>query len=213
MKLMRKEHHAHKPKQQTRWWFLAWKKRAVRIWTAIIGIVTGIGTVIGVGLQWWSCFKPSPASSGRFTSCLIEPHVTLRDYLDEYKVKAEPGHYSAKQLEEEGMMVIFRVKIVGYRGRPCRLKWSMYDAESCSKLSDPLLMNKKGNELVPDTDDDEGSSETWMPLPQSTGKYFARLELLGDHGSRLDSKDSDAFEGSPQTGFKVKPQKLKGDTQ
>jgi hypothetical protein len=52
--------------------------------------------------------------------------------------------------------------------------------------------------------DDEIRGELWVPLPSWDGKFFARLMLINDRDTELDTLDTESFqEVHPGTGARL----------
>jgi hypothetical protein len=79
-----------------------------------------------------------------------------------------------------GMMVTADLQVVGLRGQPLVLSWSLLRAGGKTPLPAAWRGTTTSSRLVPSTDSDTGVSEVWVPLPRADGSYVAQLSLRLD---------------------------------
>ncbi|WP_141974675.1 hypothetical protein [Saccharothrix saharensis] len=101
--------------------------------------------------------------------------------------KVEGGH------EPVGVVVSADVELVGLRGKPVMLTWSMWQTSGESRLHGDWLNSNLAYRLEARTHRDTASVDLWVPLPHATGSYFVRVDLTSD-GSRLASAESPPFD-------------------
>jgi hypothetical protein len=99
---------------------------------------------------------------------------------------------SRNEREPLGELISLNMELVGLRGQPVFLSWSIFQAGGHNNLFGRWLNNFVAYRLVATTDDDTGSLDMWIPLPKVTGPYFIRLNLTSG-GADLASTDSDPF--------------------
>jgi hypothetical protein len=94
--------------------------------------------------------------------------------------------------EPMGEIISVDLELIGLRGRPVYLGWSIYPSNGRTSLYGKWLDRFVAYQLEATTDDDTGTAEVWVPLPKGTGSYFVRFTLSTD-GSDLNSDDSGSF--------------------
>lgn len=99
---------------------------------------------------------------------------------------------SRNETEPLGELVSLNVELIGLRGQPVLLSWSIFQTGDHNNLFGKWLNNFAAYRLEATTDDDTGSLDMWIPLPKVTGPYFIRLNLTAG-GADLASMDSDPF--------------------
>jgi hypothetical protein len=94
--------------------------------------------------------------------------------------------------EPLGELVSLNMELVGLRGQPVFLSWSIFQTGDHNSLFGKWLNNFVAYRLEATTDDDTGSLDMWIPLPKVTGPYVIRLNLTTG-AADLASTDSDPF--------------------
>ena len=109
-------------------------------------------------------------------------------------VSETPNQNSGPRNESEplGELISLNMELVGLRGQPVFLSWSIFQAGGHDNLFGRWLNNFVAYRLMATTDDDTGSLDMWIPLPKVSGPYFIRLNLTTG-GADLASADSGPF--------------------
>jgi hypothetical protein len=104
------------------------------------------------------------------------------------------NHNSGSRNESEplGELISLNMELVGLRGQPVFLSWSIFQTGGHNSMFGKWVKNFVAYRLVATTDDDTGSLDMWIPLPKVTGPYFIQLKLTTG-GADLASMDSDPF--------------------
>ena len=84
------------------------------------------------------------------------------------------------------------MELEGLKGQPVFLSWEIFQTGSQTNLYGKWLSGFAAYRLQATTEDDTGSLDVWIPLPEAPGPYFIRLSLASD-GARLASMDSSPF--------------------
>ena len=95
--------------------------------------------------------------------------------------------------EPLGVVVNTNLELVGLRGKPVLLSWSMWQQGGKKRLFGNWLNTNLAYRLVATTDHDTGTLDMWVPLPKAPGSYFIRVKLTADR-SPLASADSSLFD-------------------
>ena len=91
-----------------------------------------------------------------------------------------------------GELVSVNLELVGLRGQPILLSWSIFHEGSQANLFGKWLSDFASYRLEATTNDDTGTLEMWIPLPKQHGPFFIHLSLTTD-GAGLASADSGPF--------------------
>ena len=91
-----------------------------------------------------------------------------------------------------GELVSVNLELVGLRGQPILLSWSIFQEGSQANLFGKWLSDFASYRLEATTNDDTGTLEMWIPLPKQHGPFFIHLSLTTD-GVGLASADSGPF--------------------
>jgi hypothetical protein len=91
-----------------------------------------------------------------------------------------------------GELVSADLELVGLRGQPVLLSWSIFQEHGPNHLSGKWLGNFVTYRLEATTNDDTGTLEMWIPLPKQQGPYIVRLNVTTS-GASLASMDSGPF--------------------
>jgi hypothetical protein len=124
----------------------------------------------------------------------IEPNISLNDYLLSSGVKwgISANRYTSEQLQEIGHVVSYTAEIKGFNGRKCVLQWSLFSADTQSRVAG--MADRYWGDLTPEAASDKASEPIWIPLPSIDGNYFVRLAILDDKGVTLATEDSNVFQ-------------------
>jgi hypothetical protein len=95
--------------------------------------------------------------------------------------------------EPIGAVVSVDLALVGLRGKPVMLSWSMWQPVGGTRLHGKWLNNNLAYQLQATTERDSTTVDLWVPLPLAAGPYFIRAEL-GTQASLLAAKDSEPFD-------------------
>lgn len=79
-----------------------------------------------------------------------------------------------------GQLISVNVHLIGLRGQPVLLSWSIYSRSARRRLFGNWLRNFAAYRLVASTEDDTGNVEVWIPLPKAPGPYVVHLHLIAD---------------------------------
>ncbi len=97
------------------------------------------------------------------------------------------------QKDPLGELVNVNLELVGLRGQPVLLSWSIFQGGSHTNLFGKWLRDFAAYRLEATTNDDTATLEMWIPLPKLPGPYFIHLSLTTD-GVGLASANSDMFD-------------------
>lgn len=95
--------------------------------------------------------------------------------------------------EPLGVVVNADIELVGLRGKPVALSWSMWQTGGDVRLHGDWLNSNLAYRLEAVTDSDTVSIDLWVPLPRPPGPYFVQVDLTAE-GARLHSAHSEPFE-------------------
>jgi hypothetical protein len=79
-----------------------------------------------------------------------------------------------------GELVNVNLELVGLRGQPVLLSWSIFQGSSHTSLFGKWLRDFAAYRLEATTNDDTAALEMWIPLPKLPGPYFIHLSLTTD---------------------------------
>jgi hypothetical protein len=108
-------------------------------------------------------------------------------------LSSQSGTPSSKR-DPFGELVSVNLELVGLRGQPVLLAWSIFQQGNKTNPFEKWL----GGDFVVDrleatTNDDTAALEMWIPLPKVPGPFVIRLSLTTD-GADLASADSGPFD-------------------
>ena len=142
---------------------------------------------------------PAPAViGGTLSDPRLEFDVTLGEGC-ENRIWPLCEEYTADDYGTTGLVVNYAVRIQGYAGKRCTVRWSMFNARTGAAVPD--LQDQPGwpdEFLTPDGPDDQARADVWVPLPMREGRFFVRLILSNDTGVELARLDTPSFEGMPK---------------
>lgn len=194
-----------------------------RLWTrmpaamkALTGLITAIGSLL-TALAAAGILPPDPDPTpppateenrtmaatatgapsvirGELLDARIEPNVTLGDGCENRGWPCE--RFSEDQYPTTGLIVNFSVRLLGYTGRDCEVRWTLYDADTGDPV--PNQRNQPGwpkGVIFAEGPDDQVRGEVWVPIPPRQGQFYVRLTLVNDLNTELDSLETERFPG------------------
>ena len=126
-----------------------------------------------------------PVSSAAAASSII-------GILSQTRTASGPSGAPKAQQDPLGEQVNVNLELVGLRGQPVLLSWSIFQAGSHTNLFGKWLGDFVADRLEATTNDDTGTLAMWIPLPKLPGPFFIHLILTTD-GASLASADSSPF--------------------
>jgi hypothetical protein len=90
-----------------------------------------------------------------------------------------------------GDVVNFDVRLVGFTGKCTYVRWTLFNAETQTRVRDQRWVDQDALYFIAEAQDDAASSAVWVPLPRHSGPFFVRLELFDHKATRLDLATSD----------------------
>lgn len=172
-----------------------WLRTGTGVISAGVSLLAGILTVL---FLLWPALRPDdgPAAFGATLSDpRLERGVTVADVYARRR-ETPPSSYTQEDLATTGTLVSFVVVIEGFKDKICQLTWSLFDAETNSRIADSAMVDQPGwpdGRFVPVAAVDQASGEVWIRRPEQPGSYIVRLELFDPNGQRLTSLDSAPF--------------------
>ncbi|HEY5990857.1 MAG TPA: hypothetical protein VIV12_31345 [Streptosporangiaceae bacterium] len=112
---------------------------------------------------------------------------------DGRRTEGEQPQNSQPQGEPLGVVVSADLELVGLRGKPVMLSWSMWQQGGKKRLYGNWLNRNLAYRLEATTDHDTTTLHLWIPLPKSPGPYFIRVTLTAA-GSSLAGSNSPPFD-------------------
>jgi hypothetical protein len=174
---------------------------AIKALTALITAVAGLLTALATaGIFPFDSQAGGGGSglSGTLSNVLIaDSSLSLGDFCDRRSLPCDSVDESERL--RPGNVFGYTIETVGYEGQRLPIKWSMYDAATNRRVTEPTLLYQDGwpdGVYTPAAATDRNSGELWVPLPPTSGRFFVRLELFPPDGARLDWEDSPPFDVS-----------------
>jgi hypothetical protein len=163
------------------------------------GIAAAVAFLVGVTalIDWVekrTGDTPPPKVDARITSAEMRRNVPLGDFLREEGQSR--GSFDKNQLATRGNVVSVRVRMQGYKNERLPLRWSMYNADTETKLQGPKF-NRLGTTFHPTGQDDAGRGRFWVGIPARDGTFFILLTLRDDEGEVRDEKRLAPFDVAP----------------
>jgi hypothetical protein len=121
----------------------------------------------------------------------VAPDVAAERVVKLLKDARKTGGKQSKG-EPVGVVVSADLELVGLRGKPVMLSWSMWQQGGRKRLYGNWLNRNLAYRLKATTDHDTATLDLWIPLPKSSGPYFVRVALT-TAGTRLAGADSPLF--------------------
>ncbi len=172
-----------------------WLRTGTGVFSSVIGVLAATLTVVFLLIPSLKPEGPTTQFSASFSDARIETDVALSDYYARMR-EVPPSTLSGDDLLQRGVVVSFTVLIEGFKGKECRLIWSVFDASTNKRSQQDWLVSQDGwpvGVIVPEGSVDQGNGEIFVPEPPTAGSYFVRLELNDPDGTRLTTVDSPAF--------------------
>ena len=167
------------------------KKTTKAIASSILAILL---VVLGALLAVWLAPKTVRA---KLTNLKVDTNVTLKQYLEDptnvtlknnLEDPSQPTKgFSPEELDQNGYLIHFEVELEGLKDRDCVASWSVYDADSKSRieLPDPWVRFQKPIIFTPEAQVDSAAEYFWVPPIDKRHAFLVRIEILDDKGSAL----------------------------
>jgi hypothetical protein len=94
--------------------------------------------------------------------------------------------------EPLGVVVNADLELVGLRGKPVELSWSMWQTGGDVRLHGDWLNSNLAYRVEATGDPDTVTIDLWVPLPNQPGHYFVQVDLIAKN-ARLASAQSEPF--------------------
>ena len=171
--------------------------RIIKLIAQIGGVAVAVSAIVGLLFLLVPELKPEPPQKldATLSNLVVERGVTLESYLKRQSI--DSTQYTHEELQTVGVVISFNVKIEGFKGRSCLLKWSLYEDKTQARVPEGWLVDKEFREFTPEAEVDQAGSDIWVQVPNREGPFFARLELYDDKGVRITFTDSPIFPGVP----------------
>ena len=85
---------------------------------------------------------------------------------------------SASRRQPLGELVSVNVELVGLRGRPVFLLWSIFQKSGQTRLYGKWLSDFVAYRFEATADDATATQQMWIPLPKVPGPYLLHLSLI-----------------------------------
>jgi hypothetical protein len=188
-----------------------------RVSKRAVAAASGIGVIVGLASAILATLfvvlpnlKPSTTNLVAITNVVVEPNVTLDQYL-QHPTTARALRARAVAVDEirrghqavlgaGGAAVDFQFEVRGYGGTTLQTRWTLFDGVTGERLAEsedrdpfPFRFVAKKKEA------DIGTWEVWVrTFDLGRKSYFVRIEMYDvAAGTRLTYKDSDKFSPSP----------------
>jgi hypothetical protein len=112
-----------------------------------------------------------------------------QEALTEVALMTGPGG-SAQPL---GRLVDLALRLTGLEDECVQLAWTLYDAGAGDVVPERWLQFRTGLRFVPGNADTSASEQFWVPLPRRGGRFFVRVGLFREDGTRLTVGRSEPF--------------------
>ena len=171
--------------------------RKVAKWA--LGILTAVITAVIIA-YFTGMFAPKKLGA-TLSKLTFNANVTLEEYLKQSSLS--PDEYVSEELQQTGCLIHFQVEIEGFTGRECAARWSVYDAESRSRidLPEPWTEAQKPINFTPEQATDSAAEYFWVPPLNTDRTFFVRVELYDDKGVRLTFADTEPIRLLPRPGL------------
>jgi hypothetical protein len=173
----------------------AWStKRVAGFITVIAALATAVAAIIGVVFTLSPNLKPEPLPpkrSAELSELALDPNARYSQYIDRLRVKRlRKSDFTPEKLREQGAVVSFRVRMVGYKDEPLHLDWQLIDVSTGRELHED-----RSTVFIPSVNDDEATKDIWVAYPRQDGPFRLEIQLLLQRGnnfvvlSRLETKE------------------------
>ncbi len=88
--------------------------------------------------------------------------------------------------------LVVKARIKGLNKKTCSVRYSIAEAGTGNIV--PGINKVAAGTLRPDSNDDQANLTFYMAMPNTPGRYFARVYLLDPNGTELDARNSTAFD-------------------
>jgi hypothetical protein len=183
-----------------------------------VGAVAVISSALALAFALWPTLKPDPrdrlgADLGVFA---VETRVTHDAWIR--RVSPTPGDYGKLRtatlrdasldgdspgaederqiLRQRGTLFYVKMTIEGFKRRNVTLRWSLYSERTRRRLPEPGLHDVPVAGVRLEAPTDRSFVQVWVPPVASTGRCFARFELVTRGGTLLAVADSPRFAAS-----------------
>lgn len=123
---------------------------------------------------------------------VVEPGVAAERILTVLKQTRTIGGRPGGKAEPVGLRISVNLEVVGLRGEPLFLSWSVLQRSGNTALPKAWRSTNLGYRLQATSDKDSGNVDFWVPMPKARGQYFVSIDL-STKGSRLAAAESPDF--------------------
>jgi hypothetical protein len=189
----RRKRAAPAPKRRTP---LDWIRQAPKLASSIGAVIGVIAAALALFTNLFpGCERnpPAPRTSSEILEVIRDPNVRLGDFRR--RLGLTPGQFPGDG-RAVGNQFTVRIETKGFYDKGLPLRWTMFDADSDSVLSDERFDNQLAAKFKPKSARPEGqtgSVRVWIPLPRGAGSYFVRFDLYDDQDALLDTADDTSF--------------------
>jgi hypothetical protein len=162
--------------------------RSPRIVRLILTIGAIAGAIVALFALFDRFFPEASVARAELSGISNEYDITLRDFL--IRTNQPVDTYSIEELDHIGLVVNFIAEIEGYKGKPCKYSAGIYYASTKSVASGEYDLGF----LTPENNKDRATPHFWIGYPNTSGRYFVRVELYDPDGIRLHFADSELFD-------------------
>ena len=96
--------------------------------------------------------------------------------------------------EALGRLIDLTVRLTALEGECIQLAWSLYDARSENVVPERWLQFRTGLRFVAGDGDVSASEQFWVPMPRRGGRFYVRIGLFKEDGTRLTLGRSQSFD-------------------
>jgi len=122
---------------------------------------------------------------------LVDPEVAVERVARLFN-ETRTSRSTSGRIDPLGVVVTVDFELVGLRGRPIELSWSMWQTGGNARLYGEWLNTNLAYRVEPTSDRDTASLDIWIPLPKAPGSYYVRPILIAD-GATIASVATDPF--------------------
>lgn len=158
--------------------------------------VAALGVVSGALWGFWLWWHPIiPILRGEVESVQQGETLTLKQYCQRYNL--ETKDYSPEKLRHLGLVFRCSVKLKGFKGKMCSVRWCLYELQGKGNkqpIEDDLFKNQRACRLRPEADEDTAMVEVWVPVLEKAGNFCVQITLCDHKETQLHWKESTPFE-------------------
>jgi len=107
--------------------------------------------------------------------------------------RTAPARSDPSKRDLIGVTINFNVSLTGFDGESADVRWSLYSKSAQRPVPRDWLRNQRALLLRGEAEDDTGSGEFWVPIPQVKGPFFIRIGVYDTDETRLDYADTPSF--------------------